>query len=290
MTTVSIDLDQSAQDQSTQDRSTQDRSPAAPPRPPARTTPATALRDTVGVARRNLLHVARTPQLLLISVVQPVLFLIMFRYILGGAISVPGGNYVNFVVPAIFLETVLIGSMATSIGLAQDLKSGIVDRLRSLPMARSAVLSGRTLADLCRSTASLGIMIGLGVASGFRFQGAVPARLLGILLIILFGYTASWIYATIGLATKDPEAAQAAGVVPLFVLLFASSAFVPVETMPGWLQPFARNQPFSVTLSAVRALFEGGAASSFVWQSLAWCAGILVVFCTLAVRLYRTVA
>lgn len=257
------------------------------PRAP-RMTPLVALNDTMGVAKRNLLRVLRTPQLLLISIVQPVLFLLLFRYILGGAIHVPGGKYVDYVVPAIFLETVLIGSMTTSIGLAQDLKSGLIDRLRSLPMSRSAVLAGRTLADLLRSLVSLALMIGLGVLSGFRFHGGVPQILLGIALIIVFGYAASWIYAALGLATKDPETAQVAGVLPLFLLLFASSAFVPISTMPGWLQPIADNQPFTVTLSAVRALMQGHAAMHYVWLSAVWSGGMLVFFFALSVRLYRT--
>lgn len=248
-----------------------------------------ALRDTLGVARRNLLRIARTPLMLIVTAVQPALLLVLFRYVLGGAIVVPGGSYVDYVVPAIFVEAVLIGGITTSIGLAQDLKSGIVDRLRSLPMARSAVLAGRTLADLLRSLFSLAIMVGLGLAVGFRFHSTVPRILAGMAVIVAFGYAFSWVYAAIGLATKDPETAQIAGILPFFVLMFASNAVVPVETMPGWLQPFARNQPLSVTVAAARALFEGGAASQWVWQSLAWSTGILLLFFAAALRLYRTI-
>lgn len=253
-----------------------------------RMTPLIALRDTAGVAKRNLLRVKRTPQLLLISIVQPVLFLLLFRYLLGGAIKVPGGDYVDYVVPAIFVETVLIGSMTTSIGLAQDLKSGLIDRLRSLPMSRSAVLAGRTVADLARSILSLGLMIGLGVLSGFRFHSGVPQILLSIALIIAFGYACSWIYASVGLSTKDPETAQVAGVLPLFLMLFASSAFVPISTMPAWLRPIADNQPFTATLEAARALMQGHPAAHYVWMSAAWSGGLLVFFFALSVRLYRT--
>jgi ABC transporter DrrB family efflux protein len=247
-----------------------------------------ALRDTGGIAKRNLLRIVRTPMLLLVSAIQPALLLIVFRYVLGGAIQIPGGSYVNYVVPAIFVEAVLIGGVTTSVGLAQDLKSGIIDRFRSLPMARSAVLAGRTLADVSRSLFSVTIMIALGLLVGFRFNAGIPEILLGLLLIIIFGYAFSWMYACIGLATKDPEAAQVAGILPFFVLMFASNAVVPVETLPGWLQPFARHQPFSETVSAARALFEGGPASGFVWHSLAWSAVIFVVFFTLALRLYRS--
>ena len=246
-----------------------------------------ALRDTAGVAKRNLLRILRTPQMLLIGSIQPAMLLVLFRYVLGGAINIPGVSYVNYVVPAVFLEAVLIGGMTTSIGLAEDLKSGIIDRFRSLPMARSAVLAGRTLADLSRSFLSLAIMIGLGLAVGFRFHAGVPSVLSGLALVIGFGYAFSWLYATIGLVTRDPETAQLAGVLPFFILMFASNAVVPVATMPGWLRPFATNQPLSVTISAVRALLEGGAAAHFVWQSVVWSVAITVVFFALALRLYR---
>jgi ABC transporter DrrB family efflux protein len=252
-------------------------------------TPAVAVRDTAGVAKRNLLRIVRTPQLLLISALQPALLLVVFRYVLGGAIRVPGASYVDYVVPAVFLEAVLIGGMTTSIGLAQDVRSGIIDRFRSLPMARSAVLAGRTLADLARSLFSLALMVGIGLLVGFRFHAGIGSIIAGMALIIAFGYAFSWMYAAIGLATKDPEAAQVAGILPFFILMFASSAVVPVATMPGWLQAFARNQPFSVTLAAIRALFEGGPAAHWVWQALAWSAAILTVFFTIAVRLYRDI-
>jgi ABC transporter DrrB family efflux protein len=252
-----------------------------------RTSTALAVRDTAGVAKRNLLRIARTPLMLIVTAIQPALLLVLFRYVLGGAIQLPSGSYVDFVVPAIFVEAVLIGGMTTSIGLAQDLKSGIIDRFRSLPMARSAVLAGRTVADLSRSIFSLAVMIGLGLLVGFRFHNSVPMILAGIAVILAFGYAFSWMYAAIGLATKDPETAQIAGILPFFVLMFASNAIVPVATMPDWLQGFARNQPLSVTVSAVRALLEGGAAAHWVWQSLAWAAGIFAVFFTISLWLYR---
>jgi ABC transporter DrrB family efflux protein len=258
--------------------------------PPARLGARMVLRDTLGVTRRNLLRIRRTPLLLVIGAVQPALLLVLFRFVLGGAIRVPGANYVNFVVPAVFLEAVLIGGMTTSISLAQDLKSGIIDRLRSLPMARSAVLAGRTLADLSRSVLSLAIMIALGLAVGFRFGNNPTAILAGLGLILLFGYAFSWLYAVIGLGTRDPETAQVAGILPFFVLMFASNAVVPTSTMPGWLQGFARDQPLSVTISGVRALLEGGPAAHWVWQSLAWSGGMFAVFFVLALWLYRRAA
>jgi ABC-2 type transport system permease protein/oleandomycin transport system permease protein len=250
-------------------------------------TPLLALRDTAGVAKRNLLRIWRTPRLLLIGTLQPALLLLLFRYVLGGAIKVPGVSYVDYVVPAIFVEAVLIGCMTTSIGLAQDLQSGIIDRFRSLPMARPAVLSGRTLADLARNSLSLMIMIALGLAVGFRFHNSAVAILAGMVLVLVFGYSFTWVYATIGLVTKDPETAQVAGILPFFILMFASNAIVPPATLPGWLQPFARNQPLSVTVTSVRALLESGPAAHWVWQSVAWSVAIFVVFFTLSLHLYH---
>lgn len=245
------------------------------------------LRDTVSVAKRNLLRIIRTPQLLAISTLQPALLLVLFRYVLGGAIHVPGIDYVDYVVPAVFLEAVLIGGMTTSVGLAQDARSGIIDRWRSLPMARSAVLAGRTLADLSRSLTALIIMVGLGLAVGFRFHASPGAALAGFGVILYFGYACSWAYAAVGLATRDPETAQVASLLPFFVLLFASNAIVPIDVMPGWLQAFARNQPLSINVAAARSLMEGGQTSTYVWQSLVWSTGILVVFFATSLRLYR---
>jgi ABC-2 type transport system permease protein/oleandomycin transport system permease protein len=245
---------------------------------PSRMTPGLAVRDIGGVAKRNLLRTWRTPQLLLFTAIQPIMLLIMFRYIFGGAIKLPGGHYVDFVVPAIFIEAVLVGSMTSAIGIAEDLKSGMIDRFRSLPMARSAVLAGRSLTDLIRSAAALAIMVVLGIAVGFRFHSDAGRITLGMLLILAFGYSFCWVNASIGISAKDPESATSAGTGPTFLLLFASNAIVPLNTLPGWLQPFARNQPLSVTATAVRRLFEGGAATHYVWLSLVWSAGITVVF------------
>jgi ABC-2 type transport system permease protein/oleandomycin transport system permease protein len=259
-------------------------------RPELRPVPLTtrlAVRDIGGITRRNLLRIIRTPQLLFMSVVQPTIILLLFRYVLGGAIRVPGLDYVDYVVPGIFLEAVLIGGMTTAVALSKDLQAGIVDRFRSLPMARSAYLAGRTLADVCRSALALAFLIGLGLAVGFRFHNGVWACLVGVALIIAFGYAVSWVYAAIGLAVKDPQTAQMTSILPMFILFFASSALIPVSTMPGWLQPFAQNQPATATINAVRALFEGGAVYHDLWQAAAWCAGIFVVFLAISLNLYR---
>jgi ABC transporter DrrB family efflux protein len=251
-----------------------------------RMTPVVALRDIGGIAKRNLLRTVRTPQLVLISALQPTMLLLLFRYILAGAIT-SAGDYVDYVVPGVFLEAVVLGGMATSIGLAEDVKSGLVDRFRSLPMARSAVLAGRTVADVSRSVTSVALMVCLGLAVGFRFHGTIGTDIGGLALVIVFGYSFSWIYATIGLVTKDPETAQVMGVLPFFILVFVSSAVVPTTTMPGWLQPFARDQPFGVVVDTVRALLEGGPVAGLLWRSIVWCVGIAVTFFVISVYQYR---
>jgi ABC-2 type transport system permease protein/oleandomycin transport system permease protein len=254
-----------------------------------RLTPLLALRDFGGVAKRNLLRSVRTPQMLLYAV-QPIMMLLLFRYILGGAIKVQGGDYTAFVVPSIFLLTVLVGAMTSAIAIAEDLKSGLVDRFRSLPMARSAVLTGRSITDLLRNVISLAIMVGLGLAVGFRFHSNAGRIIVGLLLILAFGYAFSWMNTAIGISAGDPESAQNASTGPTFLLLFASNALVPTSTLPGWLQAFARDQPLGVTASAVRALFEGGAAAHDAWISLTWSAGMTVVFFLTSYALYQRAA
>jgi ABC-2 type transport system permease protein/oleandomycin transport system permease protein len=251
---------------------------------------ADAAHDAVAVAWRNLITLRRVPQLLIFSTIQPVVFVLLFRYAFGGAISSPGVRYVDFLMPGIFVQTAVFGAMGAAIGLASDLNTGLLERFRSLPMARSAVLSGRTLADLVRNVFVATLMAGVGFAVGFRVHTGATAFVAGMLLVLLFGYVLSWVFATVGLAVGDPETAQAASFPVLAPLVFASSVFVPVETMPGWLQTFAANQPVSVTADAVRALMLGGPTTAHVIQSLAWSAGILAVFAPLAVRLYRRAA
>lgn len=247
-----------------------------------------ALRDTLAITWRNLIGYRRVPQLLVFSTVQPVIFVLLFRYVFGGAIDVPGPiPYVDFLMPGVFVQTVVFGALATAIGLAADMKTGLLERFRSLPMARSAVLAGRTIADLTRNVFVVLLMVAVGFLVGFRIHTNAIALIAGILLLLLFGYAMSWIFATVGLALGDPETAQAAAFPVLAPLVFASTVFVPLERMPGWLQVWAEHQPVSVTASAVRALVLGGPTASLVWQSLAWCVGILAVFAPLAVRRYR---
>ena len=247
-----------------------------------------AVRDSAAIAWRNLLTYGRVPQLLVFSTIQPVIFVLLFRYVFGGAIRIPGGvPYVDFLMPGIFVQTVVFGAIGTAIGLASDLKSGLLERFRTLPMARSAVLAGRTLADLLRNVFVIVLMALVGFAVGWRVHTDIVSLIGALLLVLLFSYAMSWVFAIVGLAVGDPETAQAAAFPVLAPLVFASSVFVPVNSMPTWLQGFALHQPVSVTASAVRELVNGGATGGDVLQAVAWCVGIIVVFAPLAVRRYR---
>jgi ABC transporter DrrB family efflux protein len=246
-----------------------------------------ALRDTIGVAQRNLIGLSRTPQLVVFATIQPIIFVLMFRYVFGGAITIPGIDYVDYLMPGIFVQTTVFGAMGAAIGLATDVKSGLLERFRSLPMGGSAVLAGRTVADTARNVFVISLMAAVGFAVGFRIHGTVAAFLLGLFLVLLFGYALSWVFAAVGLAVGDPETAQAAAFPIMAPLVFASSAFVPVESMPGWLQAFAENQPVSVTADAVRSLCLGRPAAGDVWQCIAWCVGIFLFAAFFAVRKYR---
>jgi ABC-2 type transport system permease protein/oleandomycin transport system permease protein len=247
-----------------------------------------AVTDTLTITRRNLLVWMRVPAYLVFTVIQPVIFVLMFRYVFGGAIpvNVPGG-YVNFLIPGIVAQTAAFASFGTAIALAMELKKGVIDRLRSMPMARSAVLAGRLVADTGRMTVTILIIIGVGYAVGFRFlNGPLPAVAM-ILLAIVFGVAICCISAFTGLAIGDEESVQAFGLIWLFPLTFLSSAFVPIATMPGWLQAFANNQPVTYVVDTMRALALGGPVAANLWKSLAWLAGIFIVFLPLAVRAYR---
>jgi ABC transporter DrrB family efflux protein len=244
--------------------------------------------DSLGVTWRNLIGLRRTPQLLVFATIQPVIFVLLFRYVFGGAIEVPGGiPYVDFLMPGIFVQATVFGAIGSAIGMAADLKTGLLERFHSLPMARSAALAGRTTADLARNAFVVALMTAVGFAVGFRIHTGPIQLVAGVLLILLFAYALSWVFVTVGLLVGDPETAQAASFPVMASLVFASNAFVPVETMPDWLQPFAEHQPVSVTVSAVRALVLGGPTAEHVLQSMAWSLGILLVFAPLAVRRFR---
>jgi ABC transporter DrrB family efflux protein len=246
-----------------------------------------ALTDSLLVAKRNILHILRTPQLLVFATIQPVMFVLLFRYVFGGSIHVPGQSYVDYLIPGIIVQTVVFGATTTAVGLSQDLSAGIIDRFRSLPMARSAVLGGRTLADLLRNVFVVALMIIVGELVGFRFHNGFLPGLAAVGVALLLGYSISWAFALVGLTVTDPETAQLAGFLPIFPLVFASSVFTPIAAMPGWLQAFAKVQPITRAANTVRALTQGGPVATNLLWTLVWSVGLTVVFATLAVRRYR---
>ncbi len=250
---------------------------------------AQSVTDTAAVTRRNLWHFVRQPDLLLFSTIQPVMFVLLFVYVFGGAIgtSLPEGvEYVDYLLPGILVQSVAFRASQTAVGLAEDLQRGVMDRFRSMPMTRSAVLTGRTFADLVRNTVILALMIVVGYLVGFSFQNGLLAAALAIGLILAFGYALSWVFAAIAFVADGAEAAQSAGFVAIFPLVFASSVFVPVDTMPSWLQGFAEHSPVSVTADAARNLAIGGPVASSAVQSILWSAAITFVFGGLAVWRY----
>lgn len=252
-----------------------------------------AARDTLAIARRNLISFVRTPQLFVFTLVQPVMFVVLFRYVFGGAIAVSSVTpypYVDYLMPGVFVQTVVFGAVVTAIGLATDVQSGLLERFRALPMSRTAFLAGRTSSDLIRNLLVVILITIVGFLVGFRVHTNAGLFLLGMMLVLLFAYSLSWLFAVVGLLVGTPESAQAAAMPVIAPLVFASSAFVPVSSMPSWLQGFATYQPVSVTVSAVRALAIGGPTLSYALQSLAWCAGIVAICAPLAVWRYKRTA
>jgi ABC transporter DrrB family efflux protein len=250
-----------------------------------------AVSDTLTITRRNLLVWMRVPAYIVFTVIQPVIFVLMFRYVFGGAIHVPvKGGYVNFLMPGIIAQTAAFATFGTAIALAQELKKGVIDRLKSMPMARSAVLTGRIVADTLRMLVTILIVVGVGYAVGFRFENGVIPAILMVLLAVFLGVSICVIAAFTGLAIGDEESVQAFGLIWLFPVTFLSSAFVPIATMPGWLQAFANNQPVTYVVNTMRALALGGPIEANLLKSLVWLVGILVVFGPLAVRAYKRAA
>ncbi len=248
---------------------------------------AIAIVDSVDIAARNLRNLVRTPQQLIFATVQPVIFVLLFRYAFGGAIRVPGERYVDYLLPGVFAQSVAFGAMGTAVGLSTDLRAGLVERFRTLPMSRIAVLAGRTLADLARNLVVVAVMAAVGFAVGFRVHTSAAGFLAALALVALFSYALSWGFVLVGLHVRDPEASQAAGVPIMFLLVFSSSAFVPLNTMPGWLQAFGERQPLTALVDAERALVLGGPAASDVLVSIAWSVGLLAAFVALAARAYQ---
>ena len=218
------------------------------------------------------------------------MFVLLFVLVFGGAIKTPGYDYVDFLMPGIVAQTMAFGGFVTALGLAEDLRKGLIDRFRSLPMARSAVLAGRTAADVITNTVALAVMLVVGFVLGFSFSTSVVEVAGGVLLMLLFGYAFSWVFALAGLSASSAESAQAIGFIVVFPLTFVSSAFVPVATMPDWLQPVAEANPITIVVDAARALWLGAPAGNAIWGAVAWSAGIAAVFAVLSIRSYRRVA
>jgi ABC-2 type transport system ATP-binding protein len=258
--------------------------------PPSLRDVAPNIRDSAVVTMRNLRHFWRQPDLLVFSTIQPIMFVVLFVYVFGGAVGLAlphGVSYVNYLLPGIFVQSVTFSASNTAVGLSEDLRRGVIDRFRSMPMARSAVMVGRTTADLVRNVLVIGLMIGVGYLVGFSFHAGIPAALACVALVAAFGFALSWIFAFVSLVVRGAETAQTAGFVLLFPLVFASSVFVPVSTTPGWLQAVAKVSPVTLTADAARKLaLTGGASSSLGW-SLAWIVGIVTVFVPLSVWRYR---
>ncbi|WP_037912730.1 ABC transporter permease [Actinacidiphila yeochonensis] len=258
--------------------------------------------DSLVVARRNLIRMKRIPEVVLFGLIQPIMFVVLFSYVFGGSVAVGGSlsatDYRNFLMAGIFAQTVTFATAGAGAGIADDMHKGLIDRFRSLPMSRGAVLTGRTLADLVQTALTVVVLAVVGVLVGWRVHHGIPKMLGGFALLLLLGYAFSWIGALIGLSVRTPEAATSGGLIWLFPVTFISNAFVDSANMPGWLQPVANWNPFSATVQACRVLFGNPGVSQAgawpmqhpVWASLIWSVLIVLVFRSLAVRKYRSAA
>jgi ABC-2 type transport system permease protein/oleandomycin transport system permease protein len=246
--------------------------------------------DTLVIAERNLIRLPRAPDLLLAFTVQPIMFVLLFVYVFGGAISTPGYSYVDFLIPGIIVQNIAFGGFVTALGLNEDLHKGLIDRFRSLPMARPAVLAGRTLSDVVTNALSVCVLVITGLIIGFSFGTSAGEILAGFGILLLFGYAFSWVFAWLGLLVSSPESANSVGFIAVFPLTFISSAFVPVDSMPSALRWFAEINPFTIVVDAMRALWLGAPAGNYVWGAVVWSLAIIVVFAPLAVARYRRAA
>jgi ABC transporter DrrB family efflux protein len=250
------------------------------------------LTDTLIVAERNLVRLTRAPDLLLAFTVQPVMFVLLFVYVFGGAMLIPHfyDSYAAFLLPGIIVQNIAFGGFVTALGLNEDLHKGLIDRFRSLPMSRAAVLAGRTLADVVTNTLSIAVLLVTGLIIGFSFNASVVEVIGGFGVLLLFGYAFSWIFALLGLLVSSPEAANSLGFIAVFPLTFISSAFVPVASMPAALRWFAEINPFTIVVDAMRHLWVGAPAGNSVWGAVVWSLAIIAVFAPLAVSRYRRAA
>lgn len=247
------------------------------------------LADTRVIARRNLLTLARTPQVVVFASVQPVIFVLLFRFVFGGSIHVPGyGHYADYLIPGIVVQTTLFGGSSLTVKVAEDMSKGILDRFRSLPMSRAAILAGGTIASVARTTFTLILVTFVGVAVGFRFHTPWTHAVLALVVAVAFSYAFAWFFTLIGVLVRSTEAAQLAAFLPIFPLVFAASTFTSPATMPSWLRTFADNQPITQVVDSIRALTQGvEPATAPTLRAVAWSAAILIVCAALAVRQFR---
>ncbi len=244
------------------------------------------LADSWEMVKRNLIHIRRTPELLIDVTLSPIMFVVLFRYVFGGAIRVEDTTYVNFLMSGIFVQTIAFAGVYTGVLLANDLKNGMIDRFRSLPMSQSTVLVGRTLTDLLRAMLAVAVMSIVGFLVGFRPEGGIGGGLAAIGVMLLFGFALSWVGVALGAFVRTPEALQGLIFMTVFPLTFASSAFVPTDTMPDWLRTFADAQPMTLVVNAVRDFTLGGNGGPDLVPALLWTVGVLVVAFPLGLWLY----
>ena len=249
-----------------------------------------AVTDTLVIAERSVRRILRAPDLVAAFTVQPIMFVLLFRYVFGGAIETPQGDYADFLMPGIVCQTIAFGGFVTALSLTDDLTKGLIDRFRSLPMSRSAVVSGRVLADVLTNVFVLILLVITGLIVGFTLDTSPVDFLAGAALILFFGYAFSWIFATLGMLVSSPEAANSLGFITVFPLTFVSSVFVPIETFPSVLEAFAEVNPFTLAADALRHFWLGVPAEDNVWGTLVWTVGLLVVFAPLATWQYKRVA
>jgi ABC-2 type transport system permease protein len=264
-------------------------------------TVAQTLTDSAVITKRNLIKVKRVPDLIVFATLSPIMFVLLFRYVFGGAINVPGDiSYAEFLLPGIFAQTVVFGSTITGASLAEDLQKGLIDRFRSLPMSRSSVLIGRTVADLGLNALSIAVMAVTGLIVGWRINSSIGEAALGFALLLLFAYSISWLMAMVGLLVRTPEVVNNASFIVIFPLTFVANTFVPLETFPPVLRTFAEWNPVSAVVQAARELFgnvPAGMPAPDVWSlqnpvlyTVIWTAIFLAVFVPIAVRMYQRTA
>jgi ABC-2 type transport system permease protein len=241
-------------------------------------------RDSWTEAMRHLRAMPRSPEILVFSAIQPIMFVLLFVYVFGSSVSVPGGDYTQYVMAGIFAQTVVFGTGFTSVGIAEDLSKGLIERLRSLPMFQPAVLIGRSISDLVRNLFTFAVMLGVAFAVGWSILGPLSYAVLATVLLLAFGYSLSWVQALIGVSVKTVETANSAGFIWMFPMTFISSAFVDPANMPPWLEAIANANPFSIVTDVTRHLYNGVDPGSQLWAAIAWIIGITALFATLAIR------